>query len=54
MKHYTKEEALARAEKFGLRQEIATAMGFGLSPNEALEDWDIYPFDNVIEKENVL
>ena len=51
MKQYTKEEALARAERFGLRHEVATAMGFGLSPNEALEDWDIYPFDNGREEE---
>lgn len=45
MKHYTKEEALERAERFGLRQEITTAMGFGLSPDEALQDWDIYPYN---------
>jgi hypothetical protein len=45
LKHYTKEEALKRAERFGLRHEVATAMSFGLSPDEALEDWDIYPFN---------
>ena len=45
MKHYTKEEALERAKEFGLYDEVATAMGFGLSPNEALQDWDIYPYN---------
>ena len=45
MKQYTKEEALQRAKEFGLEDEVATAMAHGLTPDEALEDWDIYPFD---------
>lgn len=45
MKHYTKEEALERAKEFGLDDEVSTAMGFGLSPDEALEEWDIYPYN---------
>lgn len=43
--HFTKEEALERAKEFGLYDEVATAMGFGLSPDEALQDWDIYPYN---------
>ena len=42
---FTKEEALERAKEFGLYDEVATAMGFGLSPDEALQDWDIYPYN---------
>lgn len=45
MKHYTKEEALERGKAYGLEEEVATAMQYGLSPDEALEDWDIYPFE---------
>lgn len=45
MKHYTKEEALKRAKKFGLDWEVTEAMKNGLSPDEALQDWDIYPYE---------
>jgi len=44
MRHFTKEEALTRAKKYGLVEEVAMAMEHGLTPDEALEDWDIYPF----------
>lgn len=47
MKHYTKEEALKRAKEYGLEEEVAMAMKHGLSPDEALEDWDLYPFGEV-------
>lgn len=47
MKHYTKEEALKRAKEYGLEEEVAMAMKHGLSPDEALEDWDLYPFEAV-------
>ena len=47
MKQYTKEEALKRAKEYGLEEEVATAMKHGLSPDEALEDWDLYPFGEV-------
>ena len=40
---FTKEEALNIAAKYGLRTEILEAMRHGCSPDEALEDWDIYP-----------
>ena len=46
MKHYIKAEALKRAQEFGLECEVATAMEQGLSPDEALEEWDLYPFDD--------
>ena len=41
--YYTKEEALAIAGKYGLRTEVLEAMKHGLTPDEALEDWDILP-----------
>ena len=41
--YYTKEEALSIAGKYGLRTEVLEAMKHGLSPDEALEDWDILP-----------
>lgn len=47
MKHFTKAEALARAKEYGLEWEVAEAMRHGLSPDEALEDWDLYPFIEV-------
>lgn len=46
MKNFTKEEALQRAREYGLEDEVATAMAHGLTPDEALEDWDLYPFDS--------
>jgi len=45
MKQYTKEEALQRAKEYGLEEEVAYAIAHGLTPDEALEDWDIYPYD---------
>lgn len=44
MKHFTRQEALERAAQFGLQEEVRTAMEHGLTPDEALEDWDLYPF----------
>jgi len=44
MRHFTEKEALARAKEYGLEEEVAMAMKQGLTPDEALEDWDIYPF----------
>lgn len=41
--YYTKEEALAIASKYGLKTEVLEAMKHGLTPDEALEDWDILP-----------
>lgn len=45
MRQFTTKEALQRAKMFGLEEEVTMAMKSGCSPNEALEDWDIYPFD---------
>lgn len=45
MKHYTRDEALKRAKKYGLEEEVTEAMKHGLTPDQALQDWDIYPYE---------
>ena len=40
----TKEEALRIARHFGLEAEVRMALGKGYTPDEALHDWDIYPY----------
>ena len=37
----TEKEALAVAKKYGLQEEIQALLDEGLSPEDALEDWDI-------------
>ena len=45
MKHFTKEEALELAKEYRLEAEVRYAIEkAGLTPNEALEEWDLYPF----------
>ena len=34
-------QAIAVAERYGLRQQYMEARKFGLSPQEAMEDWDL-------------
>jgi len=41
---YTRAEALARAKEYGLEWEVLKAMEHGCNPDEALQDWDIYPY----------
>ncbi len=41
---FTRDEALAMAKKYGLESEVATAMEYGCNPDEALQEWDIYPY----------
>ena len=38
---YTREEALATAEKYGLLDEVDYLIEHGYSPNAALAEWDI-------------
>lgn len=40
-KHFTKEEAIATAEKYGLQDEVTYLINHGYSPTEALAEWDI-------------
>ena len=40
---YTKEEALRIAHHFGLVREVRMALAHGCTPDEALQEWDIYP-----------
>ena len=41
---YTRAEALARAKEHGLEWEVLQAMEHGCNPDEALQEWDIYPY----------
>ena len=44
---YTREQAIKMAEPYNLQQEVTDAIDtYGLSPAEALQEWDIYPYDN--------
>ena len=40
-KSYTREEALRRAEEYGLVEEITYLIEHGHSPTDALAEWDI-------------
>lgn len=42
---YTRPEALAIAKKYGLEYEVIKAMDHGCTPDEALQEWDIYPYN---------
>lgn len=45
---YTRPEALAIARKYNLEYEVIKAMDHGCNPDEALQEWDIYPYDSQI------
>ena len=40
---YTRFEALAIARQHNLEWEVIEAMRHGSTPDEALQEWDIYP-----------
>ena len=42
---FTREEALAIARKYKLEFEVLTAMEHGCTPDEALQEWDIFPYE---------
>jgi len=42
---FSREEALAMARDYGLEDEVMEAIDrFALTPDEALQEWDLYPF----------
>ncbi len=43
---FTRDEALVIAKDFGLEIEVTEAMKRGCNPDEALQEWDIYPYDD--------
>lgn len=43
---YTRVEALAIAKEHGLEWEVLKALDHGCTPDEALQEWDIYPYDS--------
>lgn len=44
---YTKEEALAIAKEHELDAEVLIAIKNGRTPDKALQEWDIYPYDKL-------
>ena len=42
---FTRAEALDIARNYKLESEVITAMEHGCSPDEALQEWDIYPYN---------
>lgn len=48
--YYTEEEARRIAIKNSLENEFDEALDFGLTPDEALEEWDIYPYGKTKEE----
>ena len=42
---FTREEALEIARKYKLESEVAVAMKHGCNPDEALQEWDLYPYN---------
>lgn len=43
--HFTKDEVLKIAHNYNLEAEVIEAMKHGCSPDEALQEWDIYPYN---------
>jgi hypothetical protein len=41
---FTKDEALQIARNYKLEAEVIMAMKNGCNPDEALQDWDLYPY----------
>lgn len=43
---FTKEEVIEIARTHNLENEVLQALRHGLTPDEALQEWDIYPYNN--------
>lgn len=42
---FTEEEAMSIARKYHLESEVKQSMKFGFNPDEALQEWDLYPYN---------
>ena len=42
---FTRAEALAIADRYNLHQEVIDALRQGYTPDEALQEWDIFPYE---------
>lgn len=43
---FTREQAIERAKKYHLEQEVTDSIDtYGQSPDDALQEWDIYPYE---------
>ena len=47
---FTREEAMTIARKYHLESEVARAMQYGFNPDEALQEWDLYPYNETDNK----
>ena len=47
---FTEEEAMSIARKYHLESEVKQAMKFGFNPDEALQEWDLYPYNETDNK----
>ena len=46
-KEYSYEDAIKIAKKYGLQEEVEYEMNHNdCSPNEALKEWDVYPYED--------
>ena len=42
---FTREQAISMAKDYHLEEEVIECMDtYGMSPDEALEEWDLYPY----------
>lgn len=41
---FTVEEAIKIAREYDMESEVTEALKFGFTPDEALEEWDLYPY----------
>ena len=47
---YSVSEALQMAKRYGLEKEISQALKHGCTPDEALQEYDIYPYDGLSQE----
>lgn len=42
---FTREQAISMAKDYHLEEDVIECMDtYGMSPDEALEEWDLYPY----------
>ena len=47
---YTREQAIEMAKPYHLEKEVTDAIDtYGQSPDDALQDWDLYPYNSVTD-----
>lgn len=46
----TKEQVIERAKHFGLEAEVRESLALGMTPEEALYEWDLLQFHTLVNK----